>query len=103
MNKATYDEVSTSLDLYWCLNDSDGLDLFTTRDRDFSEWVERFYAALERESWRGDFSILTDRVRRFEDYVQVFLQRPAQDNKTVTLKVDIVNDVAPHYGDIASP
>lgn len=78
---------------------SDDLDLFVNRDPDFSKWAERFYTALERESRRGAFAILTDRVVRFEDYVQLFLQQQVE-NETVTLKIDLVNDVAPHYGDI---
>jgi hypothetical protein len=78
---------------------SDDLDLFVNRDPDFSKWAERFYTALERESRRGAFAILTDRVVRFEDYVQVFLQQQVE-NETVILKIDLVNDVAPHYGDI---
>lgn len=36
---------------------------------------------------------------RFEDYVQVFLQRSAEDEE-VTLKLDLVNDVASRYGDL---
>jgi hypothetical protein len=78
---------------------SDDLDLFVNRAPEFSPWVERFYAALENESSRGLFSILTDRVLRFEDYVQIFLQQPAAD-EAVTLKLDLVNDVAPRYGDL---
>ena len=79
---------------------SDDLDLFVNRDPDFSKWIERFYAALEKESRHGSFSILTDRVLRFEDYVQIFLQQQSPGNEAVTLKMDLVNDVAPHYGDI---
>lgn len=79
---------------------SDDLDLFVNRDPEFSKWAERFYAALERESRRGSFAILTDRVLRFEDYVQLFLQQQSLGNEAVTLKMDLVNDVAPHYGDI---
>jgi len=78
---------------------SDDLDLFVNRDPDFSKWIERFYSALEKESRQGSISILTDRVLRFEDYVQVFLQQSFE-NETIILKLDLVNDVAPHYGDI---
>jgi hypothetical protein len=78
---------------------SDDLDLFVNRYPEFPKGVERFYSALERESRGGAFSILTDRVSRFEDYAQIFLQLPAED-EAVTLKLDLVNDVAPHYGDL---
>lgn len=78
---------------------SDDLDLFVNRATEFQNWVEGFYVALEEESRRGAFRILTDRVLRFEDYVQIFLQQSAEDAE-VTLKLDLVNDVASHYGDL---
>ncbi len=77
---------------------SDDLELFVNRDRAFSEWVERLYEALEQEARRGTLTILADRVLRFEDYVQIYLQRSVE-NQVVTLKIDMVNDVAPQYGD----
>lgn len=83
---------------YSAVRYSDDLDLFVNRHSEFSTWVERLYAALEQEAGRGTLSILTDRVLRFEDYVQIFLQGSIKD-EVVTLKMDIVNDVAPHYGD----
>jgi len=79
---------------------SDDLDFFVNRDLEFSNWTERLYAELETESRRGTFAILSDRVMRFEDYVQLFLQQQSWHNQRVTLKVDLVNDVAPHYGTI---
>ena len=39
-----------------------------------------------------------DRVQRFEDYVQIYLRRTDPKNRDLILKVDIINDVAPHYG-----
>jgi hypothetical protein len=78
---------------------SDDLDLFVNRLSEFQNWVERFYGALERESRKGAFLILTDRVSRYEDYVQIFLQQTEED-KSLILKLDLVNDVAPHYGDL---
>ncbi|MBL7178221.1 MAG: nucleotidyl transferase AbiEii/AbiGii toxin family protein [Desulfobacteraceae bacterium] len=78
---------------------SDDLDFFVNRDSEFSSWAERLYAELETESRRGSFAILSDRVIRFEDYVQLFVQQ-SRHNQRVTLKIDLVNDVAPHYGTI---
>jgi len=79
---------------------SDDLDLFVNRDSEFSDWSERLYAELEMESRRGFFSVLADRVMRFEDYVQLFVQQKSPQNQVVLLKIDLVNDVAPHYGSI---
>jgi len=79
---------------------SDDLDLFVNRDPDFSKLIETFYSELEAESRRGSFSILTDRVLRFDDYAQIFISRQTSEKEMVTLKMDFVNDVAPHYGDI---
>jgi len=39
-----------------------------------------------------------DRVQRFEDYVQIYLMRTDSKSRDLILKMDIVNDVAPHYG-----
>lgn len=79
---------------------SDDLDLFVNRDPDFSKLIEAFYSELEAESRRGSFAILTDRVLRFEDYVQIFISRRTSEKEMITLKMDFVNDVAPRYGDI---
>ena len=79
---------------------SDDLDLFVNRDPEFQHWVDRLYAEMEAESRHGSLSVLSDRVLRFEDYVQLFVEQSIIHNEIVILKVDLVNDVAPHYGDI---
>jgi hypothetical protein len=79
---------------------SDDLDFFVNRDSEFSIWAERLYAELEMDSRRGSFTILSDRVMRFENYVQLFVQQQSRHNQMVIMKVDLVNDVAPHYGSI---
>ncbi len=82
---------------------SDDLDLFVNRDGDFHNWTERLYSELEIESRRGSFDILYDRIARYEDYVQLFLkQQPIHQNEGTMLKIDLINDVAAHYGDIES-
>jgi len=79
---------------------SDDLDLFVNRDSEFPNWTERLYSELEMESRRGSFTVLADRVMRFKDYVQLFVQQQSRQNQRVILKIDLVNDVAPHYGSI---
>ena len=52
---------------------SDDLDFFVNRDQEFSKWSERLYTELEIESRQGSFAVLYDRVVRYEDYVQLFV------------------------------
>jgi len=52
------------------------------------------------ESRRGSFTVLADRIMRFKDYVQLFVEQQSRQNQRVILKIDLVNDVAPHYGSI---
>lgn len=77
---------------------SDDLDLFVNRDPEFATWSERFYAALELESRLGSFAILAQKVVRFEDYVQIVVEQESSLGEAVVLRIDLVNDVAPHYG-----
>ncbi len=79
---------------------SDDLDLFVNRDPEFSNWSERLYSELEMESRHGAFTILTERVMRFEDYVQLFVEQESIQHQKLVLRIDLVNDVAPHYGTI---
>ena len=79
---------------------SDDLDFFVNRDPKFSNWAELLYAELETESRHGSFAVLFDRVVRYEDYVQLFVEQQSLHDKGVILKIDLVNDVAAHYGSI---
>lgn len=79
---------------------SDDLDLFVNRDAEFSMWVDRLYAELETESNGGSFTVLSDRIMRYEDYVQIVVEQESAYGERVALRIDLVNDVAPHYGDI---
>ena len=79
---------------------SDDLDLFVNRDPDFAEWSERLYGELEKESRQGYFTLLTDRIMRYEDYVQLFVEQNSFNHGEIVLRIDLVNDVAPHYGDM---
>ncbi len=79
---------------------SDDLDFFVNRDPEFSKWSERLYTELEIESRQESFAVLYDRVVRYEDYVQLFVEQKSNHDKGVILKIDLVNDVAAHYGNI---
>ena len=41
-----------------------------------------------------------NRVVRYEDYVQLFVEQQSVHDKGVILKIDLVNDVAAHYGNM---
>ncbi len=69
-------------------------------DAEFPEYCERFFRELDKESRKGTFNILSDRVARYENYVQLFVERQPQTGRQIILKIDLVNDVASHYGDI---
>jgi predicted nucleotidyltransferase component of viral defense system len=101
INAPFYLTGGTALSRYYrSVRYSDDLDLFVNNRSDFSTWIERLYAELEKRSQRDDFTVLTDRVLKFENYVQFFIQRGLPDGQIIDLKIDLVNDVAPHYGSI---
>ncbi len=89
----------TALSRYYCPHRySDDLDLFVNDLSDFTNWVDLLYTELEKESKQGGFSILTDKVQKYKDYVQLFVKHQQSDDRAIVLKIDLVNDVAPHYG-----
>lgn len=48
---------------------------------------------------RGEFSIDRQRLRRSKDHTQLYLIGRA-DDENFPLRIDLVNDAAPHYGDL---
>jgi len=77
---------------------SDDLDLFVNNHSEFSIWTERLYTELQKRSEQGGFTILTDKIMKYENYAQFFIQREISEGLKIDLKMDLVNDVAPHYG-----
>ncbi len=74
---------------------SDDLDLFVNKDPKFNAHVANFFAALESGQDRGEFQIRYETVQRFDDYATLHITNP---NGYADLKIDLVNDGAPHYG-----
>ena len=72
---------------------SDDIDLFVNSDADFNQYIEVFYKTLLKKQEGGMFKIDNQRVRRSENFLQFFINK-----KEIELKVDLINDVAPHYG-----
>lgn len=73
---------------------SDDLDLFVNNDSNFEKYVETFYKSLGENGNKYHFEIDFQRIRRTEFYAQFFLIK-----NNIELKIDLINDVADHYGD----
>ena len=76
---------------------SDDLDLFVNNDVKFSKYVQSLFSGFEKEQAKGGFDIDYERIRKTENFSQFFLSK-ASDN-SLKLKIDLVNDIAAHYGE----
>ena len=82
---------------YTAIRFSEDLDLFVNHHPEYTNWVERLFDVFLNESKAGLFTLLTERVIREQDFTQIFLEKETK-HDIVQLKIDLVNDVAPHYG-----
>ncbi|NUM61582.1 MAG: nucleotidyl transferase AbiEii/AbiGii toxin family protein [Ignavibacteriaceae bacterium] len=73
---------------------SDDIDLFVNKDINFNQHIEALYKVLQEKQRAGLFSIDYQRTRRSENFFQLFILK-----EDVELKIDLVNDIASHYGD----
>lgn len=73
---------------------SDDLDLFVNSDSNFENFVELFFRILNEREEKKDFIIDKQNVTKSNNYMQIFLSK-----ETANLKIDLVNDVAAHYGE----
>jgi len=73
---------------------SDDLDLFVNSDRLFEKYVDTFRKKLNNLLSDLNWSIDNQRINKSINYLGLYLV-----HETIELKVDFVNDVAPHYGD----
>jgi predicted nucleotidyltransferase component of viral defense system len=76
---------------------SDDLDLFVNADQNYKNYIRQFISALQVEHRRGVFSFNTDRLITSDDYTQILLTK-----NEVILKIDLVNDIDVHFGEIVS-
>ncbi len=76
---------------------SDDLVLFVNRQPDYSRHVAQILNALEENQKRLNFSIDYRRLRKEEHYAQIFLTQLAD---AADLKLDLINDIAVHYGEL---
>ncbi len=78
---------------------SDDLDLFVNQDAAYPTYIQTLLTHFEAAQAANLFSIDYNRLRRFENFTQFFLIS-LQGQNMVELKIDVVNDVARHYGQI---
>ncbi len=76
---------------------SDDLDLFVNQNDNYSVYVRILFERLESAQAKGLFSIDYNRLQKYESHTQVFLIKTVGHEKT-ELKLDLVNDLASHYG-----
>jgi len=72
------------------------LDLFVNSDPHYSRHVAQILNALEENRKTLNFAIDYRRLRKESHYTQLFLTRP---DNSVDLKLDLINDIAAHYGE----
>jgi len=76
---------------------SDDLEFFVNRARDYRHYVGQILAALEDNQKALGYVIDYRRLRKEENFTQLFLVKAA---KSLELKLDLINDVAAHFGDL---
>ena len=75
---------------------SDDIYLFVNDDDKYSGYIQKFYAELEKMKKCQTIRYETQDIRRYKDFTQFILT--SCDTETI-LKIDLVNDIAPHYGE----
>lgn len=76
---------------------SDPLDFFLNNDPAYPEYVRQIFGALENAQITNDFRIDYSSSRRADNFTQIILRRNG-----LVLKIDLVNDVAQHFGEFES-
>jgi len=65
---------------------------------DYAQYVQLLFSQFEAAQKANLFSIDYNRLQKYENFAQFMLIRTIE-NEEIFLKVDIVNDVAAHYGE----
>lgn len=73
---------------------SDDLDFFVNHDPKYSIWVRQVYDQFEQARHTQEFFMDHDKIMRGDDYTRIFLYQ-----NDYSLKIELINDVAPHFGD----
>lgn len=78
---------------------SDDLDLFANASDDFASIVETLFGEFEKNQRPLGYSIDYDRIVKASNYSRFFLRNVSR-NPHIVLKIDLVNDVPYHYGEL---
>lgn len=78
---------------YSSIRYSDDLDLFVNNDNNFYTYVKKFYEKLQEREINEEYKIDKSKVIVGETNAQFFIQK-----SDTLLKIDFVNDIAPHFG-----
>jgi hypothetical protein len=78
---------------------SEDLDLFVDADPHYAAHVDVLFASLKDAEKEGALLVDSDRLRRSAWHTQLWVATKVG-GQTIDLKVDLVNDTAPHIGDI---
>lgn len=76
---------------------SDDLDFFVNNENEYARYVAELMDVLQRNSVDGKYALNAKTIRRTETFTQCFITSVSE---SVDLKIDIVNDVAIHFGEI---
>jgi len=74
---------------------SDDLDLFVNNDTDYAEQTELILSALHKAGFTQDKK---SDFRRYDNFISIVIVNEKFD---ASLKIDFINDVAAHYGEIS--
>ena len=73
---------------------SDDLDIFVNNEKNYSKYVQLVYSAIEKSSKEHGFLIDYPKTKKEQYFTQIFLVFAENDY----LKIDLINDVAEHFG-----
>jgi hypothetical protein len=76
---------------------SEDLDLFVDNDPSYSAYVDVLFSLLKSAERGAAFSLDQNRLRRSASHTQLWVTRTTAET-IVDLKIDLVNDTAPHVG-----
>lgn len=78
---------------------SEDLDLFVHSDSDYAVHVDALFETLKSAEKQGMLLVDQGRLRRSPWHTQLYVAA-AGGEESVELKIDLVNDTAPHIGDV---
>jgi hypothetical protein len=77
---------------------SDDLDLFVNSDNNYAEYINILIRHLKEAEKKDVFQLDERKIYKTEFYSQIFIKKEYKE-ESVDLKIDVVNDIAKHYGE----